>query len=97
MCVDAVAAAITITSAPSAEQLRQLGVESWPIWSCGVSRFPWTYDERETCLLLEGEVTVTPDGGEPVRFGAGDLVVFAAGLSCTWDVQVPVRKHYQFG
>ena len=95
--MDAVADAITITSAPSAEQLQQLGVESWPIWSCGVSRFPWTYDERETCLLLEGEVTVTPDGGEPVRFGAGDLVVFAAGLSCIWDVQVPVRKHYQFG
>jgi uncharacterized cupin superfamily protein len=36
-------------------------------------------------------------GGEPVRFGAGDLVVFAAGLSCTWEVHAPVRKHYRFG
>jgi uncharacterized cupin superfamily protein len=35
--------------------------------------------------------------GEPVRFGAGDLVVFDAGLSCTWDVHAPVRKHYRFG
>jgi len=42
-------------------------------------------------------VSVTPDGGEPVRFGAGDLVVFAAGLRCTWDVHAPVRKHYHFG
>jgi uncharacterized cupin superfamily protein len=48
-------------------------------------------------LLLEGDVTVTPEGGEAVRFGAGDLVVFAAGLSCTWDVHAPVRKHYRFG
>ena len=69
---------------------------SWPTWGCGISTFPWSYDEQETCLLLEGDVTVTPDGGEPVRFGAGDLVVFDAGLSCTWEVHAPVRKHYRF-
>jgi len=88
---------IRVTPNPTAEQLEQLGVSAWPIWSCGVSSFPWTYDERETCLLLEGEVTVTPDGGEPVRFGAGDLVEFAAGLSCQWEVRAAVRKHYRFG
>lgn len=46
-----------------------------------------------------GDMTVTPprDEGEPVRFGAGDLVVFDAGLSCTWEVHAPVRKHYRFG
>lgn len=41
---------------------------NWPTWGCGVSKFPWSYSERETCLVLEGEVTVTPDGGgEPVK------------------------------
>jgi uncharacterized cupin superfamily protein len=88
---------ISVVQNPSAAHLQQLGVADWPIWSCGVSCFPWTYDERETCLLLEGDVTVTPDGGAPVRFGAGDLVTFAAGLSCSWDVHVAVRKHYRFG
>jgi hypothetical protein len=88
---------ISVVHNPSAEQLQQLGVADWPIWSCGVSTFPWTYDEQETCLLLEGDVTVTPGGGEPVRFGAGDLVTFAAGLSCSWDVHAAVRKHYRFG
>jgi uncharacterized cupin superfamily protein len=24
-------------------------------------------------------------------------VVFDAGLSCTWEVHAPVRKHYRFG
>ncbi|CAK6691190.1 hypothetical protein MNNICLKF_00971 [Synechococcus sp. CBW1107] len=62
-----------------------------------MSTFPWRYDERETCLLLEGNVMVTPDRGEPVRLGVGDLVVLAAGLRCNWDVQAPVRKHYRFG
>jgi uncharacterized cupin superfamily protein len=91
------ASGITVTSQPDPAQLQDLGVSGWAIWSCGVSSFPWTYDEQETCLLLEGDVTVTPDGGEPVRLGAGDLVVFAQGLSCTWEVQAPVRRHYRFG
>lgn len=91
------ASPISVTSNPEAHELEALGVRSWPIWSCEVSRFPWTYDEAETCLILEGEVTVTPDGGEPVRFGAGDLVMFSAGLRCTWEVHQAVRKHYRFG
>ena len=62
-----------------------LGVAAWPIWSCEASTFPWTYAQNETCLLLEGDVTVTPDGGAaaPASFGAGDLVTFPAGMSCT--------------
>ena len=47
--------------------------------------------------MLEGEVTVTPEGGEPVKFSAGDLVVFPAGMECKWDVHKAVRKHYRFG
>jgi len=48
----------------------------------------WTYGDTETAYILEGEVTVTPkDGRAPVTVGAGDLVVFPEGLSCTWDVK----------
>ena len=47
--------------------------------------------------MLEGEVTVTPEGGNPVRFGVGDLVVFPQGMSCKWEVHKAVRKHYRFG
>lgn len=69
---------------------------SWPTWGCGVSTFPWSYPEAETCLVLEGEVTVTPDGGEPVKIKAGDMAVFPEGMSCTWDVTAPIKKHYNF-
>lgn len=82
---------------PSDATLAQLGVVQWPIWTKEVSRFPWTYDARETCYLLAGDVTVTPAGSAPVRFGAGDLVTFPAGMQCTWDIHAPVRKHYRFG
>ena len=46
--------------------------------------------------MLEGEVTVTSEGGEPVTFGAGDLVVFPAGMECRRDVRTEVRKYYRF-
>ena len=88
---------ITIERAPSDGRLRALGVERWSIWSKEASEFPWHYDETETCYLLEGDVVVTPDGGEPVRFGKGDLVTFPAGMSCTWQIREAVRKHYRFG
>ncbi len=81
---------------PAPEALKTLGVESWPIWSKGVSIFAWHYDEEEACYFLEGEVTVkTPF--EEVTIQKGDLVTFPQGLSCTWRVLKPVRKHYRFG
>ncbi|MGC6483867.1 MAG: cupin domain-containing protein [Synechococcus sp.] len=86
-----------VTSSCSESVIVGLGARAWPIWACEVSTFPWTYDQREICLLLEGEVTVTPEGGDPVKIVAGDLVEFSAGLTCRWDVTKPVRKHYQFG
>lgn len=70
-------------------------MQSQPVWTCGVSEFDWYYDCEETCLLTDGEVTVTYDGGS-ASFGAGDYVVFSKGLSCVWKVTKPVKKHYIF-
>ena len=86
---------ITVTQ-PSEDDLKELGVSSWPIWTCEASKFNWHYDQKETCYLLEGKVTATAEG-QQVSFGAGDLVVFPEGLDCVWDVAVPVKKHYKFG
>ncbi|NES25875.1 MAG: cupin domain-containing protein [Symploca sp. SIO3E6] len=88
---------IQVNHQPTQAQLNHLGVFSWPTWSKEVSKFPWTYDEQETCYFLEGDVVVIPDGGEAVSMGKGDLVTFPAGMSCTWEIKSDVRKHYQFG
>jgi uncharacterized protein len=90
-------AVIKVEKDPSESALDALGVRDWPTWTKEVSTFPWSYDEPETCFFLEGDVIVTPDGGEPVAVGKGDLVTFPAGMSCTWHVRKPVRKHYRFG
>ncbi|WCJ29021.1 RmlC-like cupins superfamily protein [Euphorbia peplus] len=88
---------VKIVRDPPDSQLTQLGVRSWPKWGCEPSKFPWTYSAKETCYLLEGKVKVYPDGSdEGVEIGAGDLVVFPKGMSCTWDVSVAVDKHYNF-
>lgn len=89
--------AISVTSQPSQEQLNHLGVFNWSIWEKEVSEFPWTYDDSETCYFLAGDVIVTPDGGDSVTMGKGDLVIFSAGMSCTWKINSAVKKHYKFG
>ena len=81
---------------PSPEKLEQIGVYDWPVWEKEASVFPWTYDSNETCYLLEGKITVTPAGGEPVSLQAGDLITFPASMQCTWEIHQAVRKHYQF-
>jgi len=63
------------------ELLEKFGVFVWPIWRKEVSTFPWAYDSEEACYLLEGDVTVIPREGEPIRLEAGDLVTFPAGMN----------------
>jgi len=87
---------IKVQHEPSADLLKQLGVRQWEIWEKEISEFPWHYDEQEMCYFLAGEVVVTPEGGQPVSITKGDFVTFPAGMSCTWKILQPVRKHYRF-
>ena len=88
---------IKINHSPDEEDLKKQGIFNWPVWTKEVSEFPWTYDDQEVCFFLEGDVVVTPEGGEPVEVGKGDLVTFPKGMSCTWKIRKDVRKHYKFG
>ncbi len=86
---------IQVVHHPAEEQLSRMQVRNWPVWTKEVSEFPWHYDEQEICYFLEGEVTVTPEHGEPVAMGVGDLVTFPQGMSCTWKIHRNVKKHYK--
>jgi len=88
---------IQVEQNPDQEKLEQQGVFEWPIWEKEESEFPWSYDQKETCYFLEGEVVVTPENGEPVKMGKGDLVAFPAGMQCTWKINKKVKKHYTMG
>ncbi|MBS3026305.1 MAG: cupin domain-containing protein [Dolichospermum sp. DET50] len=87
---------IKVEHQPNLAYLNELDVFNWPIWEKEISTFPWTYDDQETCYFLAGNVIVTPNGGQAVKMGKGDLVTFPAGMSCTWEITRDVKKHYCF-
>ena len=73
----------------------EAAMKSCPVWACDVSEFDWHYDSEETCLIIEGDVTVKYNS-KSVSFTAGDYVVFPKGLSCVWQVKKAVKKYYIF-
>ena len=86
---------IIVEHNPSEDKLKQLGVSSWEIWEKEVSKFPLDFTMTESAYLLEGEIHVTPQGGEKVVIKAGDFVVFPKGMKSMWEVVKPLRKHYR--
>ena len=80
----------------SEKELKDLNVFSWPIWEKEESEFDWSYDEKESCYILEGDVEIT-SGNEKTFFKKGDFVVFPKGLNCIWKINKAVKKHYKFG
>jgi len=48
----------------------------------------------EFCHILSGLVEITPEGGEPVIYKAGDSFVMKPGFVGTWRTIETVRKIY---
>jgi uncharacterized protein len=64
------------------------------IWQCTAGPSYWVQEENEFIYLLSGSLTVTPDGGKPATFGAGDCAMFPRGWRGSWDLHETVRKVY---
>jgi uncharacterized protein len=77
------------------EQIKEYGIDGWPVWEKEVSQFPWHYDMTERALVLEGKVVVNAYGNE-YEIKAGDFVTFPAGMDCEWTVIETIRKRYNF-
>jgi uncharacterized cupin superfamily protein len=91
----------TLDEATGAE-MRTSGIEMWSageqsagIWRCTPGPSRWSFETvAEFIHVLDGSMTVTADGAEPVRVGAGDLAVFPRGWSGTWEIHEPLTKAY---
>jgi uncharacterized protein len=64
------------------------------IWQCTAGPSYWVQEENEFIYILSGSLTVTPDGGKPATFGAGDCAMFPRGWRGAWDLHETVRKVY---
>lgn len=65
------------------------------VWQCTpgiVAMKDWPY--HEFCVLLSGRVIITPDGGSPREYKAGDALVLPMGFTGTWEILETVRKYY---
>ena len=85
---------ILITSPCSASTIIKYGIKNWPIWECEPSTFSWSYKEKETCLIIQGEAKIITTYLS-YKIQSGDLVIFPSGLECTWEVNKYIRKHYR--
>jgi uncharacterized cupin superfamily protein len=63
-------------------------------WSADVGAWRVAYDEWEFCHVLEGVCELTPDGGTPQRFSAGESFVIEPGFEGVWRVIAPMRKKF---
>ena len=88
---------VLIKSPCSASVIIQYGIKNWPIWECGPSQFSWHYNEKEICLIIEGEASIKTEEGKIYIIKSGDLVEFPEGLSCYWQITKKIKKHYRLG
>lgn len=51
-------------------------------------------ESYEFCHILSGVVEITPEGGQPVRYTAGDSFVMKPGFTGVWKTIETVRKIY---
>lgn len=66
------------------------------IWECTPGSYHATYTAYEYVVLIEGRITITPDGGTPVTVRAGDAFVVEPTFRGTWRIEEKVRKHFDF-
>ena len=77
---------VIITSPCSASTIIQYGIKSWPIWECEPSKFQWNYDDKEICLIIEGQAKISTKNGNIYFIKAGDLIEFPAGFCREWEI-----------
>jgi uncharacterized cupin superfamily protein len=63
------------------------------VWHCTPGVFMLS-SPAETICLIEGDVTITPEGGEPITIGAGDIAFIPEGTRARWEVRETVRKGF---
>lgn len=52
----------------------------------------WTPPQRETILVLEGNVRIELADGPTLELGPGDMASLAPGVATTWHVTVPFKE-----
>ena len=68
------------------------GKFSFNLWDCTAGRFRWVFQSDDFIEILEGTVTITPDGGNARTLTVGDVAYFPGGLATVWEVPTYFKK-----
>lgn len=63
-------------------------------WEATPGTYHATYASWEFIHILEGEVVITPEGGEPQAYAAGDTAMLEADFVGTWEIKKTIFKHF---
>jgi uncharacterized cupin superfamily protein len=63
------------------------------IWECTPGVFTLSHP-GETVCCVQGSATITPEGGEPVTLGPGDMAYIPEGTVARWEVHETIRKAF---
>ena len=88
---------ILIKSPCSASVIIQYGIKNWPIGEYEPSIFQYKYNEKEICLIIEGQAIIKSLEGATYNIKSGDFIAFPAGFSCEWEIIRKIKKHYRLG
>jgi uncharacterized cupin superfamily protein len=68
------------------------------VWA-GLTRFasvdgpvPWTPEQREVAVILEGSVRIEIEDGDTLDLGVGDLFSLPPGVRTTWHITTPFKE-----
>jgi uncharacterized cupin superfamily protein len=53
---------------------------------------PWTPEQREVALVLEGSVRIELEDGTALDLGVGDLFSLPPGRPTTWHITAPFKE-----
>jgi uncharacterized protein len=63
-------------------------------WAATTGTWRAEYKFYEFVHLIEGRITITPDGGDAVTLMPGDGFVVEPSFKGTWKIEAPVKKHF---
>jgi uncharacterized cupin superfamily protein len=61
-------------------------------WRCDPCKVRLVHPFHETFVVLDGSLTIEPEGGEPITMGPGDAVVLPEGTVSIWTIHQTVTK-----